>query len=40
MLGFIKKVFVTAVTFFGSGKLKCVSMSDQDCKITTSNNEY
>ena len=33
MFGFIKKMFITAMTFVGSGALKCVSMSDQECKV-------
>ena len=40
MFGFIKKVFFTAMTFFGSNvlnidSLKCVSMNNQECKIRT-----
>ena len=33
MFGFIKKLLITAMTFVGCGALKCVSMSNQDCKI-------
>ena len=38
MLGFIKKCFVTAMTFFGCNvlnvnPLKYVSMNNQECKI-------
>ena len=33
MFGFIKKVFITAVTFVGCGVLKCASMSNQECKV-------
>ena len=38
MFGSIKKVFVVAMTFFGCSllnvnPLKCVSMSNQECKI-------
>ena len=38
MFGFIKKVFVVAMTFFGCNALnvdplKCVSMNNQQCKI-------
>ena len=38
MFGFIKKVFVVALTFFGCyvlniNKLKCFSMNNQECKI-------
>ena len=40
MLGFIKKVFFTAMTFFSFNplnvnSLKCVSMNNQECKTTT-----
>ena len=38
MFGFIKKCFVTAVTFFSCNvfnvnSLECVSMNNQECKI-------
>ena len=35
MFGFIKKSFFTAMAFVGCGAipLKCVSMSDQECKV-------
>ena len=33
MFGFIKKVFVVAMTFFGCNALKCVLMNNQECKI-------
>ena len=38
MFGFIKKVFFTAMTFFGYNvlnvnSLECVSMNNQECKI-------
>ena len=33
MFGFIKKVFVIAMTFFSWNALKCVSMNNQECKI-------
>ena len=38
MFGFIKKVLVVAMTFFGFkpsnvNSLECVSMSNQECKI-------
>ena len=38
MFGFIKKMFFTAMTFVSCGALnaiplKCVSMSDQECKV-------
>ena len=38
MFGFIKKVFVVAMSFFSCGllnfnSLKCVSMNNQECKI-------
>ena len=38
MLGFIKKVFVAAKSFFGEITLnatvvKCVSMNNQECKV-------
>ena len=49
MFGFIKKVFVVAMTFFSYNvlnvnSLECVSMNNQDCKtrtkiISTNNNE-
>ena len=37
MLGFIKKAFLTAITFFSSNilnvsSLKCISMNNQECK--------
>ena len=40
MLGFIKKCFFTAVTFFSYNvlnvnSLKCVSMINKECKITS-----
>ena len=40
MLGFIKKRFFTAITFFSCrvlnvNSLKCVSMNNQECKITS-----
>ena len=40
MVGFIKKCFFTAITFFRSNvlnvnSLKCVSMNNQECKIGT-----
>ena len=40
MLGFIKKMFFTAMTFFSFNplnvnSLKCVSMNNQECKTTT-----
>ena len=31
---FIKKVFVAAMSFFKCNALKCVSMSNQECKVT------
>ena len=34
MFGFIKKVFVVAMTFFTCNSLECVSMINQECKIT------
>ena len=39
MFGFIKKVFFTAVTFFSFNllsvnSLECVSMNNQECKVT------
>ena len=38
MFGFIKKIFITAMTFFSCNALntiplKCVSMSNQECKL-------
>ena len=33
MFGFIKKIFITAMMFLGWDALKCVSMSDQECKV-------
>ena len=38
MLGFIKKCFFTAISFFGHNvlnvnSLECVSMNNQECKI-------
>ena len=38
MLGFLKKCFLTAITFFSRNvlnvnSLKCVSMNNQECKI-------
>ena len=49
MLGFIKKCFFTAMTFFSynvlnASSLECVSMNNQECKtitkiINTNNNE-
>ena len=35
MLGFIKKCFFTAMTFFNYNSLECVSMNNQECKIRT-----
>ena len=38
MFGFIKKCFFTAITFFNLSivnSLECVSMNNQECKITT-----
>ena len=33
MLGFVKKVFIVAMTFFSCNASKCVSMINQECKI-------
>ena len=33
MLGFIKKCFFTAMTFFSCNALKCVSIDNQECKV-------
>ena len=33
MFGFIKKVFVVAMTFFYCNALECVSMNNQECKM-------
>ena len=35
MFGFIKKVFVVALSFFSCYALECVSMNNQECKIRT-----
>ena len=38
MLGFIKKYFFTAITFFNLSNvnsLECVSMNNQECKLRT-----
>ena len=45
MFGFIKKVFVVAMTTFNSNvlnanPLKCVSMNNQECNIKTANDKY
>ena len=32
MFGFIKKVFVVAMSFFSCNELKCVSISNQECR--------
>ena len=42
MFGFIKKCFLLAVTFFGCNvlivnQLKCVSMNNQECRVTKNN---
>ena len=31
MFGFIKKMFITTMTFVGCGALKCLSMGNQKC---------
>ena len=33
MFAVINKMFIAAMTFVGCGTLKCVSMSDQECKV-------
>ena len=33
MLIFTKKIFFTAMTFLSCNALKCVSMSNQECKV-------
>ena len=33
MFAFIKKMFFTVMTFFSCNLVKCVSMSNQECKI-------
>ena len=33
MFRFIKKVFVVAMSFFSCNTLKCVSLSNQECKL-------
>ena len=35
MFGFIKKVFIVAMTFFSANGLECVSMNNQECKTRT-----
>ena len=35
MFRFIKKVFVLAMSFFSCNALKCVSMNNQECKVST-----
>ena len=35
MFGFIKKSFVVSMTFFSYNILKCVSMNNQECKISS-----
>ena len=35
MFGFIKKVFIVAMSFFSANALECVSMNIQECKIRT-----
>ena len=35
MSGFIKKVIVTAMTFFNCDALECVSMNNQECRAGT-----
>ena len=35
MSGFIKKVIVTAMTFFSCDALECVSMNNQECRAGT-----
>ena len=44
MFGLIKKVFISAMTFFNFNlsnvnSLECVSMSNQECKIRTERNQ-
>ena len=44
MFGFIRKVFVVAISFFSCNALKCVTMNNQECKkrtkiININNNE-
>ena len=38
MLGFVKQIFISRMTFFGCtlssiSSLKCISMNNQECKI-------
>ena len=33
MFGFIKQIFVEAMSFFSCSVLKCVSMNNEECKI-------
>ena len=33
MFGFVKKMFLVAMTYFSCNALKCVSMNNQECKI-------
>ena len=35
MFGFIKKVFIVAISFVSTNALKCVSLNNQECKIRT-----
>ena len=44
MLGLIKKVFISAMTFFtfnlsNVNSLECVSMNNKECKIRTERNQ-
>ena len=34
MFGFFKKCFFTAMAFFSCNALKCLSMNNQECKIS------
>ena len=34
MFGFMKKIFFTEMNFFSCSALKCVSINNQECKIT------
>ena len=33
MFGFIKQIFVEAMSFFSCSVLKCVSMNNEECKV-------
>ena len=33
IFGFIKKIFITAMTFYSCNAMKCVSMKNQECNV-------